>query len=136
MTAADHPVYELTRNPVDESWGFICREHGVHRSGLTQPHALNVERKHLREDHADQDTPDAFDLTAAARIVVGLVRAVELEVQAPSMGATAGKKLNARKGATLNLWEALTGLQGEAAIAYARKLSEADTPAIAHLAPF
>lgn len=50
MTA---PTAELTRNPVDGSWGYICTEHGLHRHGLPEQHARNVEAKHLREDHAD-----------------------------------------------------------------------------------
>lgn len=62
---ADLPAWELTRNPVDGTYGFICREHGIHRHGLTNQHALNVEKKHLREDHADPLDVE-LDLSAAA----------------------------------------------------------------------
>ena len=54
MSAEDHPAMELTRDPITDTWGFVCREHGTLRTGLTERHALNVEAKHVREDHAPE----------------------------------------------------------------------------------
>ncbi len=89
MTADDHPAMELTRNPVDGSYGFICREHGIHRAGLTQQHALNVERLHLRVDHPDSLDLEV-DLSAAARMF-----------------------LADQDSATRDLWASLFGMEGE-----------------------
>jgi hypothetical protein len=103
MTAEDQPVMELTRNPVDGSHGFICREHGVHRSGLTHQHAVNVEAKHLREEHADPLGLEV-DLSAMARFVLDQVDQ---------------KTANGAWGA----WQALTGVRDvEAAVTLAGEL--------------
>lgn len=106
------PAHELTRNPVDGTWGFICREHGVHRAGLTEPHALNVERKHLREDHASLPEAPALNLSEAARSF-----------------------LHYTDQGSRSVWEALTGLTGQDAITYASELSLASTDATAAVVP-
>lgn len=108
---ADDPM-ELTRNPVDGSWGFICREHGVLRSGLTERHALNVEAKHQREDHLTP--PQELDLTEAARAV-----------------------LHHGDAGSLSVWKALTGLASyEAALDYAQTIADSAVIVRAAVVPF
>lgn len=127
MSADGKPTMELTRNPVDGSWGFICREHGTHRAGLTERHATNVEAKHLREDHAEPEAP-TFDVTAMAVSVLALERL-----------ATRGRDVTAegqRWDAALTLWEDLTGLEGVAALEFARAAATAPRPVTAAVVPF
>lgn len=113
MTA---PTSELTRNPVDGSWGYICTEHGLHRYGLPEQHARNVEAKHLREDHADP-LVITLNLTAAAQAV------------AESRAAT--KNQNA-----MAVWCALTGLSRQAALELMDQLLIQGDPIYAAVAPF
>jgi hypothetical protein len=108
----DQPTAELTRNPVDGSWGYICTEHGLHRGGLTEAHALNVERKHLREDHPDPLLVE-LDLKAAAEAF-----------------------LHHNDAGSMSVWRALTGLKtGEQAKRLAEELAKGDRIPLA-VAPF
>lgn len=111
---ADHPepAHGLTRNPVDGSWGFVCTEHGIHRHGLPEAHAINVERKHLREEHPDPLNV-SLDLRAAAEHVLA--------------DHDAGK---------LAMWKALTGMNTEHALALAVECATSPTPIILAVAPF
>lgn len=115
-TTTDKPTMELTRNPVDGTWGFICLEHGVHRSGLAERHALNVEAKHIREDHADPEGIVA-DLAPLAR------RAAE-EYAAQHLSTFVA------------LWEETTGLSREAAKALALGTAMTGQPLRAAVVPF
>jgi len=112
----DKPTMELTRNPVDGSYGFICREHGIHRSGLTHQHAINVERKHQREDH-----PDPLEL--------------ELDLRAGAIALTSLGSIDRWAGAT-DVWMALTGLEGHALEKFLDKVAEAPEPVRVAVVPF
>jgi hypothetical protein len=116
MSAEDHPAMELTRDPINGTWGFICREHGVHRHGLTERHATNVEAKHVREDHADQDTP-TLNLTELAAFV---------------WANNSGDSL------VWDAWERLTGLTGGAAVDFGAFCLDTDAahPVTAAVVPF
>lgn len=107
------PTYELTRNPADGSWGFICREHGLHRYGLTEPHAINVERKHIREDHATTETSLNLDLSAAA-----------------------ASFLHYNDAGSASVWHALTGLRGMDAVILASNLANREPAVRAAVVPF
>lgn len=103
--STETPAHELTRNPVDGTWGFICREHGVHRAGLAEAHALNVERKHLREDHAAPEEALVLDLSAMAGRVLDSWTEPDRHCFA-LMGA----------------WCALTGMAQDLALEFAKEL--------------
>lgn len=110
--SAEVPVMELTRNPVDGTWGFICRAHGLHRHGLVERHALNVERKHMREDHPDENPPLnlsalAADVLAAQRIAS---RSNVTEQQVMTWNAMAVA------------WQTLTGMTRRASLDYAKAI--------------
>lgn len=107
------PSSELSRNPVDGSWGYICTEHGIHRHGLGEMHARNVEAKHLREDHPDPLNV-TLDLRAAAQAVVD----------------------TNRDPAAMQVWKALTGMNTEHALALAEQVTASPTPVILAVAPF
>lgn len=70
-TQAPEPM-ELPQNPVDGTWGFICREHGISRNGLTERHAQNVAALHAREQHADP-TVITLNVSALADYVLNQV---------------------------------------------------------------
>lgn len=110
MTA---PTPELTRNPVDGSWGFICTEHGIHRHGLGEQHARNVEAKHLREDHADP-LAVTLDLKALAQYVW------DHAFQSPRLWSA---------------WQAFTGMDEQDALRFAEELVESEPVTLA-VAPF
>lgn len=107
---------ELTRNPTTGTWGYQCTEHGILRSGLTQTHAINVEAKHIREDH----TP------AEAVILANLV----LDVTALAVMLMAEQDPN-----VLLAWCALTGLEPDTAIDVANHIVMADTSVLAAVVP-
>ena len=114
MTTAEKPVMELTRNPVDGSWGFVCREHGIHRYGLTEPHAINVERKHQREDHADPLLVE-LDLQALARFVT-------------SWRATTRQSGKTGRAVAIQAWLQLTDLPEPEALALAEVIAARREP--------
>ena len=116
MSAEDHPAMELTRDPITQTWGFVCREHGILRTGLTEPHARNVEAKHLREDHADALVME-LDLKAAAE-------ALKMEEGVP------------RFDGAMTLWMALTGMERRDAAVYALQVLTTEGPVTAAVAPF
>lgn len=126
---SDTQPYELTRNPVDETWGFICREHGLHRSGLTQAHALNVERKHVRDDHPDPLVLE-LDLKAVASMVV---HAAITMGNHPEAG---GPARAARAEGILEMWTAMTGMEPEDAVGLAAQISRSQEPVRAAVVPF
>lgn len=114
MSTGDHgeTPYELTRNQVDGSYGFVCREHGLLRNGLTHQHAVNVERKHLREGHPDPLELE-LDLSEAARSV-----------------------LHYTDQGSMSVWQALTGLTDyTAALAFAERCAGAQAPVLAAVVP-
>lgn len=98
----------------DGTWGYACTEHGIYRTGLAERHALNLEAKHLRLDHADRG--DALDLTAAAS---------ELALMS----------LDEWRGA-LTTWRALTGLDGPELEDFLEKVLAGHPPVRAAVVPF
>lgn len=115
MSTGDHgePPYELTRNPMDETYGFVCRVHALLRTGLTHQHAINVEAKHVREQHPDPLDLE-LDLREAARSALHYWG--EFGVQ--------------------SLWMTLTGLLDyDQARALAERLAEAPMPVRAAVVP-
>lgn len=126
MSAEDHPAMELTRNPVDETWGFICREHGILRTGLTQQHAINTENKHRREDHPDPANV-SLDLKAVAILVVqaGL-----------AFNAPAGTPAHIDAHARMDVWCQMTGLNLTKGTELALAIARMEGPVRAEVAPF
>ena len=116
MSAEDHPAMELTRDPITGTWGFVCREHGILRTGLTERHAFNVEAKHLREDH-----PDAF---------AGAINLTEL---AAHVWVHSGKDPS-----LWDLWLRVTGLSQDDAKTFGAACLDTtpDNPVTAAVAPF
>jgi len=121
MTDTVHP-YELTRNPVDETWGFICREHGVHRSGLAERHARNVEAKHVREDHGD---PTVFTVDLKPLAAMAVHAAIVLGNHPEAGGPARAAEANAR----LEMWAKLVGMEEdlEKAVALAALVNQQDS---------
>ncbi len=113
-TTPDLPAMELTRNVVDDSWGFICREHGLHRAGLSERHARNVEAKHLREDHA---------------FVVNMVQ-VNLTYLAQALGADLTPSRQAI------IWATMTGQGTREALSHLRACQDAQEPVLAYVPAF
>jgi len=94
----------------------------------TERHAENLMRKHVREYHQDLVTVDpstgnglVLNLSAAAALVVAL------NTDRLLAGSPAAE-------AALDVWEALTGLSGEGALAHAESL--AGTGVTASVPPF
>lgn len=127
MSTDGKPTMELTRNPVDGSWGFICREHGTHRAGLTERHATNVEAKHIREQHAEPETP-TLDLTSMAKSA--------LRLQEMARGRAVASPEAQRWDAALALLEDLTGLGGLDAVEFFATVAASPSPVRAAVAPF
>lgn len=124
------PAYELTMNVTKGTYTFVCREHGIHRPGIqTVQHAANIEAKHVREHHAD-DEPQALNLSAVGATATALLAD-------PPEDATPLQRAQALSvsAAVIELLEALTGLNGLAAVEQAAAWSESDTTT-AHVAPF
>lgn len=115
---------ELTSNPLDGTYGYICTEHGVHRYGLTSKHAVNVERKHLREQHH----PDLEQIVT--NLVVDLTGAARMAMTAYTAGA-----FDQVDGALIAMWEQLTGRTGDDARALAEYLSEREGQVVAAAVP-
>lgn len=114
MNGGSEPVMEQI---TDREWVVRCADHNLHRRVETQAHATNLLALHLRKDHPGPTTgPATLDLTAAAALVV-VIHAD------PIMGDLA--KTTAR-----NVWTCLTGLEGEAALAYARTVAAHQTTAV------
>jgi hypothetical protein len=97
----------------------VCSEHNLDRTVLTEGHATNLLALHLRIDHGGTGPAD-LDVAAAAAFVVILDAD-------PNMSPTA-------KTAVANVWVLLTGMEREAALAYAREV--AATSQRAALLPF
>lgn len=114
-TPAPEPM-ELPQNPVDGTWGFICREHGISRNGLTERHAQNVAALHAREQHADP-------------------LAIALDLQAGAIATARLSSIDRYYGA-LEVWQAMTGLADEALEGFLNKLTDAPEPVTAAVAPF
>lgn len=118
------PSPDLTRNPTAGTYGFQCTEHGVHRHGLTQQHAINIEAKHWREHH----DPMAH-----------LVGHITLDLTLAAMHAAAAYAPSVVKGEqgdfARDLWEALTGLPTEEAKALALYLVGAEPHVTAAVIP-
>lgn len=97
--------FEITRNPADGSYGFVCRTHGYHRYGLTQAHAVNLENQHRRDHHTPVIATIAnglvLDLTAAA---VRVGAAYLVQEFAPDSHPP-----------IIDLWESMTGLDHQTA---------------------
>lgn len=126
MSTGDHgeTPYELTRNPVDQTYGFVCREHAIHRAGLTHQHAINTERKHIREQHPDP-LDIVLDLSAVARSVLEANLALSLDTPNP-----------ADPRARIDLWAKLVGAENEGqAIDLAQKVYQSETPVRAAVVP-
>lgn len=109
---SDRPPYELTRNPVDGSWGFVCLEHATYRSGLVEAHARNVESKHVREQHADP-LAAVLNLSEAARSF-----------------------LHYNDQGSMSVWRALTGLDHPESQVFAQALADAPVDVTAAVVPF
>lgn len=99
-----------------------CPVHSLDRVVDTPAHAANLEALHNRVDHADDSDPVHVDLTAAARAVIDPV-----PLRSWDQGAYTGAEA---------VWEALTGLTGDDALAYAREVAAADPPITASVPPF
>jgi hypothetical protein len=115
------PSSTLTRNPQAGTYGYTCTEHGIHRYGLTQQHAINVEAKHLREHH----DPMA---TLAANLSIDLTHAA-------MYAAAAYHDPKPRTHDAIAMWEALTGLPTEEAQALAIWLLGAEPHVTAAVIP-
>jgi hypothetical protein len=103
------------------SFRVTCTQHHLNRTVDTEAHATNLLNLHMRRDHgADQGAPADLDVAAAAAFVVILDAD-------PNMSPTA-------KTAVANVWVLLTGMEREAALAYAREV--AATSQRAALLPF
>lgn len=128
MSTGDHgeKPYELTHNPAAGTYGFICREHALHRAGLTHQHAVNLEAKHLREQHADPLALLALDLKAAALMVLRANVALDIAPETPNPDARA----------RIDLWAALCGVEDEGkAIELAKAIHETEGPVSAVVVP-
>jgi hypothetical protein len=98
--------YEVTHNPVDGTYGFVCLTHGIHRAGITQRHALNIETKHRRTYHRPPIAQIADNLTVdltAAAVIAGSGYIVEEVLESQT------------RIPVCELWEALTGLDRDTA---------------------
>jgi hypothetical protein len=124
--------------PYKGQWVVTCTEHDWRWQVATEGHALNLLRKHDRENEhqAAGGGPATLDLTKAAQYVLTCqVDAGDLDAyrdppphDRPFNGAESAYF------AALDMWEALTGLTGDPALAYAQQV--ADTPTTAVLTPF
>lgn len=95
----------------------ICVEHRLDRTVNTEGHANNLLALHLRVDHPGPATgPATLDVTATAALVL------VLHADPIMAGST--------RTAALHIWEALTGLDGETALAYAREVAGHQTTAV------
>lgn len=106
-----------TMEQVRGRWHVGCDQHQLDRTVDTEAHAANLLALHLRIDHqTTPGEPATLDLTAAAALVT-IIHAD------PIMSDLA--KTTAR-----NIWACLTGLEGEAALAYARQVAATQTTAV------
>lgn len=126
MTTAHTTGPELTRNPQTGTFGFMCVEHHVLRSGLTQTHAANVEAKHLREHH----DPMAHLL---ANLTIDLTHAAMYAAAAYSEPEKPRKVVGYE---AIAMWEALVGLPSEEARALAAYLIGTQTHHTAAVTPW
>lgn len=106
---------------IAEAYGVVCQHHGQLRDGITQPHAINLEKKHLRESHPELVGLQAFHISDLARVLLDAVEA---------------KGDGARK--ALMAWAALTGpdLPAVESVLMLRRLATAEEPVTAVVAPF
>lgn len=100
---------ELTVNVVDDTWSFVCREHAIHRTGLGERHARNVEAKHIRDHHAPVSA--VLNISALADYVLDQVHHRDANV-------------------AWSAWKALTGVQDtQAAVELAGEFAGRDVTA-------
>lgn len=105
-----------------------CDEHGLDREVATEAHATNLLALHLRVDHpAPPGGPPTLDLTAAARY---LLVCYDDRDEGPEVRWSSGAYF-----AALDMWQALTGLADDEALAYARVVA-AGRQVTAVLPPF
>jgi hypothetical protein len=116
MTTAHTTGPELTRNPQDSTWGFMCVEHRVLRSHLTEQHARNVEAKHLREHHDPM-----------GHLAAGLT----LDLTAMAIWLVDGESIEG-----LLAWTALTGLPTQEAVELAQWIAAAEPHITAAVTPW
>lgn len=116
--------------PHNGEWVVSCAEHDWRWQVKTEGHALNLLRKHDREwEHqAAGGGPAALDLTAAARYL--LVCHTDQDTDGPPDQLPHATAAASAYYATLDLWEKLTGLEGEPALAYAREVAAHQTTAV------
>lgn len=114
-------------------YGWTCDECRKSRAGLTQPHAINSMRLHNRENHAQPN----LDLTALAKIVLAAWDDF-LDAQRDHAGdddkAWAIRKAASQFAVLASAWGALTGLDEQAGLTFARACAQGEVRA--HVAPF
>lgn len=136
MTAEMFRDPDTATYPGDDAvWVVRCRDHDMYRRGLTQPHALNLVRKHDREDHAE-----AFQIGAVAALVLaakGDLAEAEGDARLDPDKAWTPRVAQRRLDEVLAVWMTLLGLplsEREAALDLA--VQHAAHATTAHPAPF
>lgn len=112
-------------------WRVTCEQHKLDRTVESEGHATNLLALHLRRDHsgdaAPAGSPATLNVSKAADYLM-----VCWEGYAPK---DSSRSEQVAYYAALDMWEALTGLTGDAALAYARTVRDG-TKTTAALIPF
>lgn len=116
-----------------QEYGWSCSECRKAKAGMTQPHALNSLALHNRTEHPEP----SLDLSAMARLVMAAwddLQEAQRDHQGDGDKAWAIRQARTKYGHLATAWEALTGLDEQGGLTFARACAREQVTA--HVAPF